>query len=98
MAMVSSCIGSVTPLGVAGQPVGVQGLRYRIPWPRGPGAHVGKGIRLEDHRFPLAPGNGPVQLLELGPVLRGDTVQRQAGKVVALMEGETPGVPVVLAE
>src|SRR5580704_2453191 len=98
MAIVSSCIGSVTPLGDIDQPVGVQGLRHPVPWPRRPGAHLVEGIRLEKCGIALIPGDRPMKLLETPPVLWSHAVEGQNGKLVPLMQYIASGVTVILAE
>src|SRR5580658_4327007 len=98
MAIVSSCIGSVTPLGDIDQPVGVQGLSHPVPWPPRPGAHLVEGVRLEKCRVTLIRGDRPMKLLEIPPVLWSDAVEGQDGKLVPLMLYVAPGVTVILAE
>src|ERR1700733_6235835 len=97
MAMVSSRMGSVAPVG-SRQPVGVQPLRHVTPRP---GRSLGGPVEVEpldERRVPLALFQGPLDRREALPVPPAGAGQRQAGDAVALAPDVAAHVAPVLGE
>src|ERR1700733_8575743 len=98
MAIVSSCMRPVAPLGDSSQPVLVQADGHASPRPGGPGPSLVEPEGLDERRVSFTAGHPLVEVRQTCVVLGTHAVNGQPGHLVALVPHVATRVPLVLAQ